>query len=454
MPIRLPYLWLSLLLLTGCANNSLMTPYPLRAGSYTHALGLGVLAPAVADARRITAGRDQLLARLEEGRLTQLQGDADASRRAFAEADALIRRQEDKALISASRTANQGLSLVSNDNALPYRSPLYEQILMHSYQALNYLSLRDRDGALVEIRQAQALQDRQREHQGDDPAADELPEGALARYRQDLAPLDELANRTTSAVENPWALYLAGVLYEAGQHWDDAWIDYRRALALVPGHPVVQQDLARLAVRLNRLDEPGLPKPLKAPPPPGPDEGQVVVLFEEGLTPPKQELYLPFPWPEAWYVLAIPYYPQPWQAPTPLKLETAALKSAVFTRPLADLQALAARELRERMPGILLRQTLRAEAKHRLQQEGRDKGGELLGLVIGAWNLVSEQADLRGWLTLPRFAHVARFTLPAGEHEIRLNGAASVMLSVNRRRLTLLRVAQVDNQYYATAWPL
>ena len=56
MPIRLPYLWLSLLLLTGCANNSLMTPYPLRAGSYTHALGLGVLAPAVADARRITAG--------------------------------------------------------------------------------------------------------------------------------------------------------------------------------------------------------------------------------------------------------------------------------------------------------------------------------------------------------------------------------------------------------------
>jgi hypothetical protein len=89
-----------------------------------------------------------------------------------------------------------------------------------------------------------------------------------------------------------------------------------------------------------------------------------------------------------------------------------------------------------------------------MQEQSTDKGGGLLGVLVGAWNLISEQADLRSWLTLPRYAHIARFNLPEGEQEIRLNGVTSVKLTVNRQRLTLLRVVQVDNQYYVASWPL
>lgn len=442
------------LLLTGCANNSLLTPYPVRAGVYTHALGTGMLEPALTETRRIASGRDVLLARLEEGRLAQLQGDAEASRRAFGEADRLIRQAEGKAVISAGASAQQGLSLLSNDNVITYQCPEYEQVFLHTYQALNYLAAGDREGAQVEMRQAHRLQDRAADRLGEDNPPRELPPGAAEHYGERMANLGELAGRSVSSVQNAWTLYLAGLLYEAAGLHDDAWIDYKRALGLTPGHAVLQKDLARLAGRLNRradadaLKLPAPPKALK------PAEGEVVVLFEEGTAPPRQELFLPFPWPEAWYVLAIPYYPQAWQPPAPLTVESPLLKQAARTEPLADIQALSARALRDRMPALLLRQTLRAQAKHKLQQEGRGQGGEVLGMLIGAWNLVSEQADLRSWLTLPRFAHVARFPLPEGEHELRLDNTHPVRLTVRRQRPTLLRVVRVDNRFYTAAWPL
>ena len=456
MPLRICLFLCTLLLLAGCANNSVFTPYPVRAGVYTHAISTHNLPPALEEVRKIGGGRVVLLARLEEGRLAQLQGDYAASLKAFAEADRLIREADDKALISAGQTANQGLSLVSNDNAIPYRSPAHEQVLLHSYQALNYVAANNREGALVEMRQAQRLQDKARDaHDGEDTSTG-LSAAALEHYQGELTNLDNLAKLTGSSVQNPWSLYLAGVLYEAGKQWDDAYIDYKRALSLAPVHPQLQQDVIRLALQLNRRED---LSPLKLPATPAPrklrdHEGTVVVMFEEGLAPPRQELFLPFPWPEAWYVLAIPYYPQAWQAAAPLRLESAALKQPVLTQPLADIQALSARALRDRMLSLLTRQTLRAQTKHQLQKESRDKGGELLGLLVGAYNLISEQADLRSWLTLPRFAHIARFPLPEGEHEIRLNGSTTVRLTVNRQRLTLLRVVQVDNQFYPAAWPL
>ncbi len=64
MPLRL-CLILFALLLSGCAGNSLMTPYPVRAGMYTHALSTGALEPALAETGKITGGRDAVLARLE-----------------------------------------------------------------------------------------------------------------------------------------------------------------------------------------------------------------------------------------------------------------------------------------------------------------------------------------------------------------------------------------------------
>ena len=103
---------------------------------------------------------------------------------------------------------------------------------------------------------------------------------------------------------------------------------------------------------------------------------------------------------------------------------------------------------------MLIRQTLRAQAKHKMQQEANDKGGALLGVLVGAYNVLSENADLRSWLTLPRSAQIARLTLPEGAQTLTLDNTQTVTVNIQRNRATLLRVVKIDNRYYTASWPL
>jgi hypothetical protein len=46
-----------------------------------------------------------------------------------------------------------------------------------------------------------------------------------------LTATNDLAQRVTSSRQNAYALYLAGVLYESKNQFDDAYIDYKKALS-------------------------------------------------------------------------------------------------------------------------------------------------------------------------------------------------------------------------------
>jgi hypothetical protein len=58
---------------------------------------------------------------------------------------------------------------------------------------------------------------------------------------------------------------------------------------------------------------------------------------------------------------------------------------------------------------MLVRQTLRAQTKHKMQQQANDQGGAILGLLVGAYNIISENADLRSWLTSAPFCSYCPF---------------------------------------------
>ena len=174
----------------------------------------------------------------------------------------------------------------------------------------------------------------------------------------------------------------------------------------------------------------------------------MVILYEEGFVPAKKELFLPFPWPEAWYTVAFPYYGDTWQSPIALNIH--AINSQVIT----DTQALAARALQDNLVPMLIRQTLRAQTKHKMQQEAQKQGGLALGLLVGAYNFLSENADLRSWLTLPRFAHIARFNLSVGEQSLSLNNGQTLKISVQNQRITLVRIVNINEHFYVASWPL
>ena len=161
----LRYLTLLTLLgfITGCSTSSVFTPYPARALSYQQALSTGTPQPALDANKKQLASRDALLALLEQGRIQQLAGDYTASKQSFTLALAKLDAIGQRATISVSHTASQGTALVTNDNAIPYQSNDYERIFVHQFQALNYIALNDKEGALVEMRRAQFFQDKKPE---------------------------------------------------------------------------------------------------------------------------------------------------------------------------------------------------------------------------------------------------------------------------------------------------
>lgn len=449
---RLPVLFSAVVLMTGCTTSSVFVPYPARALNYQQALGTGLLQPSLEQSRKQTGSRDALLVLLEQGRLYQLAGNYEQSKQSFSAAIQKFSEIDDRATISLTHTASQGAALVSNDNAIPYQSNLFERIFTHQFQALNYIALGDYESAQVEMRRAQFYQDKTRDEHNDNPDNTVSPE-ALTEYQSRLATLDNLAQRVKSSSQSAYSFYLAGLLYESKQQFDDALIDYKRALTIAPDNVFLQQDIYRLADKLKRNDDLKKLAALKVAPAKA-NEGTVAVLYEEGFVPAKKEIFLPFPWPQSWYVLAFPYYDSPWQSPMALTITGPALKAPIASQVVVDSQALAARALKDSLVSMLVRQTLRAQTKHKLQQEANDKGGPILGVLVGAYNILSENADLRSWLTLPRFAHIARFNLPEGEQSLQLDGTESIKVNVQRNKITLVRIVKVDNHFYVASWPL
>ncbi len=101
-------------------------------------------------------GRDMELCLMEKGRITQLQGDFNASRKSFDEQVEILKHREldDNTLPGAE--INTGSVLV-NDNMLPYKARLFEVEMIYLSQSFNYLAKGDLEGAVVEIRNADFL---------------------------------------------------------------------------------------------------------------------------------------------------------------------------------------------------------------------------------------------------------------------------------------------------------
>ena len=122
-----------------------------------------------------------------------------------------------------------------------------------------------------------------------------------------------------------------------------------------------------------------------------------------------------------------------------------------------DVGALAAKDLKERLPGMLVRQTLRATAKYNLQKEANDNYGALGAFATQIYNLVSEQADRRSWLTLPAYAQATRVSLPQGEHTLLLStpqGDATLTVPVVNRGLTVIHVVAVPGRLITRVLPV
>ncbi len=444
-------------LLGGCAVSSVLSPYPGQARSYQEALGAGAPQAAVQKIGNKTTSADGMLYLLEKGRIEQLGEQADNSQASFDGAIARFQAQDDKAVISASSYAASGASLLSNDNARPYAGRTYERVFVHQYQALNYLAKGDASGALVEVRRANQVQVdalAQQDSKVDSARADAESKGLDEdKYANYFSPMDLAAGRVKTGFQNAATFYLSGLIYEATGNTNDAFIDYRKALELVPDNAYLQKDVVRTGLKVGLDDVKKLAARIgKVQVGPSAGQGELVIYVEEGYVPAKQGLGIPIWTMKTINTVSFPIYADsPAPSSVVVQVDGNALESAL----LVDTRALAVRTLKDEVPGMLARAFLRLLTKQEMQRQAQSNDSTgLLGLATMIYSLATDQPDLRSWLTLPGSGQVIRLPLAAGEHSLSLPGLPPLAVSVRAGRPTLVHLAVLPGKTYSRIYPL
>lgn len=437
---------LMLVLLQGCASSSVFSPYPGQAQSWQSNIRQGQPATALPLLEKRAQGNDGLLYLQEKARVEQLAGEHDASRSSFADVFVRYDNTDAEARVRAGGLAAGTASLLTNDNALPYNGYAYERILAHAFQAFNYLALGDSTGAAVEVRRA-ALEQRVAEQRHEKEIAKAEQEAAdsrvdVDRYDGHFEGLNAAAAGITSSITNAWTYYFSAAFWEGQGDYNAALVDYKKAASLAPQVEFIKADIARASAKLDRRWRG--------------DSGLVVILHEQGFVPPKREISLPIPTIHGYFAVAFPVYEVADQVP-PVPLFAQGEQEAARTEVLVRINGAAAKALKDQVPSMLVRQTLRAAAKYEAQKQANENLGLLGALSTQIYNLVSERADLRSWLTLPAYGMAARMELPAGTQVIKLSasgGSASVEVPVRAGGVTLLRVIETGQFLRTEVYPI
>jgi hypothetical protein len=418
----LPAFWLAgcLLLLQGCASYShSFEPIDAKLANNDPASALTLL-----DEQGYN-DRNQLLYLLNKAMLLRMQGKFAASNQEFEAAKKIIQAY------SAISVTEQSTSFVINDTTITYTGIPLDQVMLHTFEALNYLELGNLNDARVEALQVDVL---------------------LQRLTQD-APDSALS-------VDPFARYLAGMIYEELGEDSDAMIAYRKAYQAYREHkrlyastvPVyLKQDLLRLSRRMELQDEYqkyktefGAHLASQADFPP--DDGKVVLFFSNGLAPVKREKSQAIYDPGSGIVvrISLPYYQN---RPTPvshLRLGTGNYHSE--SERVENISSIARATLQSALPGITARAMGRAITKYQMAREAR-RQDDLAGILVNIMNVVTERADTRSWLTLPSNIQMARLNLPAGNYTLTVELLGQNGTVINTRQLKDVRIEASKTRY-------
>ena len=350
------------------------------------------------------------LGSLELGRIKMLQGDfAGSSAVLGAQLEELFDETNEGPILKKDQIAGNILAgTLGDDRAIPYELPAFELLLGLQYQALNSLCLGEPDNARVFLRRATAAQEQLKEEK-EVQVSDDNPENAQnasTASEQVCAKLTPVANAVRASYENALAWYLMGLFFSKENDPSNAEIAYREAGQISPAILPFTK--------------------------PAPGDGQdVIVIYEEDLVDQQEPMKVPLPFGGTVWSVDFPVYNAPLHVPSQIAVEVGGVMAATCV-PVVNVQALAYRSLKDRMPGIATRNVTRAAVKIAAQQvanhinTGNSYANLALRAGVLAFNAVSTavtEADTRTWQTVPEHVHVARLRVPADRNSIVLRNA-------------------------------
>ncbi|GEM_PF-612788 len=377
----------------------------------------------------------------ETGRVRMLSGDFLGSSTNFAAIiDKTIENTENGPVLKMGDLgANVMAGTITDDRTRPYYLPAYEFINTLQYQILNHIFLGAPDAAAVEARRAVFAQDQIAEKYGKEvqEAQAKAEEGKNAAaygkvnaHMQAMAPVLEL---TRSSFENGLTWYLCGLIFEQDNDEANASLSYRKAWELMPGNPYIQRDFLRMLRTQDTEAFKGLveqtgvdPETLKRAP------TAIILIIEEGFISQRQSVKVPLPIPGVNTLTSVdfPIYQDPAYAPAVIEVRVAG-KEAGLSALALSVQSLAYRDLKEKMPGIVVRNVTRVATRVVAQHAANQAGGAVQYGVM-AFNAISaivNKADTRAWYTLPMVSHLYRGGMEPGEHVLELRSKSNGFVS-------------------------
>ncbi|WP_207535662.1 COG3014 family protein [Desertivirga arenae] len=435
----LSILALMVLLLCSCAtyNSRIQTYYSsITQGNYSKA------DKELEANKLLKAGRNSLLYLLEKGRVAHLQGAYDTSNYFFNEADRLIEEQGRK-------PADVVVGLLMNPMMQQYKAEAFEGIMIHYYKALNYLYLNQPDEAIVEARR-------------------------ITLQNQQIG--DNAGNKDKRYSKDAFSLMLQGLIYERSGDVNNAFIAYRNSAELYLNDTSSQKyygvelplqlkkDVLRTAYQNGFTDEvmrfERLFKMKYQPAKPA-DGGELVVFFENGMAPVKEQQDFFFSLTKGlsgfYFVDAggneIPFDGSmsfsddsnvgnlntlhvafPKFVARPLVCHSVRVSGVLDTmnaEKVEDItglaQAIQKQRFAKEMSATLSRLAVKKAAQYLVKGKEGAKNKELregLSSLIDIYAAASEKADTRNWQTLPSEIYYVRIPLKKGENkvDISLNG--------------------------------
>ncbi len=333
--------------------------------------------------KALTEGNDQVVFLFEYGTALQVAKDYAESTKAFLLAEKLT---EIKDYHSLSRI---GSSLVLNEAMMQYKGEDYEKVLLNVFLAINFLMEKNFEGALVETKKVNQK---------------------LYNYKFE-------AKRDYE--QNPFAFYLAALIWESDRNWDSAYIDFKKAYELAPEVPYLKEDLIRAARRAQRTEDLNKWKSQfkgvkERPESKDKAYGELVLVYKQGWGPIK----LPHPeWPRV--PKLFPVFSETQQAKLSVVNGPEELSQKIFS-----IQDVAIKNLDDAYAGLIAKRVAGIATKAVVSDQIRQKN-QLLGDLAEIGLNIADQADLRQWIMLPESLHIAKVYLKAGTHKVLITGLNS-----------------------------
>lgn len=345
----------------------------------------------------MAGGRDQTLYLLNKAMILRMQGDYADSANAFEQAKHLM------TYLEATSISENAAALTLTENLRSFQGELYDRLLLHVYQGLNYLQLGNADAAGVEARQIDDLLKRLY------PGTDAAPDGGDA-----------------------FARYFSALVYEELGDPSDAMIAYRKAYQAYRAEGIADADMPRdLQLSLCRFaDYLGLdqerdayrqhfgidqwPRVLA----PGTDpDGQLVFVLSNGLAPRKLAVtsVVQDPLSGHFFSISLPQLQRRTPAVSSAEIEIDG-QSAVSVR-VASISRDARRALDAELPRLTAYEISRNVARQALANKA-DQKQQGVGALLSFIGTAMDQADTRIWNTLPDDIQLVRLRLPPGSYSL------------------------------------